>query len=275
MSEAVLADAQFSVAGVVKPFLGFEELYQGQPVSIPIAIPGTLDQDAGKTGFDPNLLSAIPVPFGSKVCLWLPTIFNATMGNLTVQPYRYTFVWRVRNLADFIRNRVAYQFPRQSPGEGGQQVVPAAVNSIVYEQMPVTFPTNRTAPLPSAFSAETRGIQRVVVESIRFDSAVANAAISPNSTLGNILPGAYQQGLAAGQEGGNNSVSFNQLQMDALGNEFLILVDREFDADDPSNTWNFQFGQRDNGFSRFFGTNDGSRNVIRDMGIYVFTGSNP
>ena len=106
MSQAVLADAQFSVARVFRPFEGFEAVYNGQSVRTPIAIPGSLDPDAGRTGFDTNLISGIPVPMGSKVMLWIPTIFQDSGGALgppsfQVVPYRYQFVWRLRNLRDF------------------------------------------------------------------------------------------------------------------------------------------------------------------------------
>ena len=102
MSEAVLTDAQFSIARVYRPFAGFEAVYQDQPVSTPIAIPGTLDSNAGRTGYDANLLAGIPTSYGSRLTLWLPTIFNESDGSLFIAGYRYRFVWRMRNLRDFI-----------------------------------------------------------------------------------------------------------------------------------------------------------------------------
>ena len=119
MTEATLVDAQFGVARVIKPFPGFESVYQGQPVSTPIAFPGTLDDDAGKPGFDPNLLKGIPVPLGSKILLWIPTAFNQTPAGdfQNVVDYKYKFLFRLRNLRDFRESRKAYHFPKNSPGE--------------------------------------------------------------------------------------------------------------------------------------------------------------
>lgn len=266
MSFAVLVDSQFSVAHPYRPFEGFETVYQGQPVDIPIAIPGTLDRDAGNTGFDPNLLAGIPLPFGSKLTLWFPTIFNVAGQFITIQPYRYSIVWRLRNLRDFRVNRAAYHFPQQSFGENNQFVIPAAAEGMMFEQDPMTSPA---AQPPALFDTKRSATHEFAIEEVEFRSAVP---VPPLTPAGNT--GAFQQGLAAANVGSNNSVTFNQVQFDALGDEFMILITRNVGGA-LSETWDFTSNTQDAGLSRFFGTDNGSRGVIQAMGVYVLTGSNP
>src|SRR5690606_25631683 len=137
VSTAVLADAQFSTVRVFRPLLNFESVYEGQSGDIPIAIPGQLDQDAGKTGFDANVLAGIPVTFGAKMVIWMPTIFNFTISDgFVVRPYRYTIVWRLRNLRDFRTRRAPYHFPRQSFGENNEFIIPSGVNTVITNAEP-------------------------------------------------------------------------------------------------------------------------------------------
>lgn len=271
MSDAVLADAQFSAVRIFKPFQGFELTYQDVPVSVPIAIPGTLDPQAGKSGFDPNLLAGIPVPMGSKMIVWIPSIFNINSpSGLLVQPYKYRFIWRMRNISDFRRSRAAYHFPRQSPGTNGQFVVPSASKVAIYESVAQNFTTGIEAPLSSQFNSYFEGRQNSFSESIACQSVVPSP---PLTSAGN--PGAYQQGLAAAAAGSNLTVTFNSIQMDVEGDELIVLVDRNYNLVDEERNWDFTGGNKDSGFSAFFGTADGTRDPIRDMGIYIMTGSNP
>ena len=271
MSEAVLADAQFSVARVFRPVEGFESIYGGQSSRQPINIPGGRDPDAGQTGFDPDLISGIPVPMGSKVMLWIPTIFQDNGGgDFQIVPYRYQLIWRLRNLRDFRerRGRSAYHFPRQSPGASNQFVVPAAQNIIIYEG---PKQTRNNGPTGSQFSMtpEVYGTHDAVIERIEFPSATP---LPPLVAAG--VNGAYQQGVAAlsGIEV-NDTVTFNCVQFDAQGDELVIALDR-LDDEGTTGPWNFSDPNgTDFGLSNFFGTGTGS--IIRDLGIYVFTGSNP
>lgn len=271
MSEAVLADAQFGVVRVFRPFLGFETVYQDQPVSVPIAIPGTLDPDAGKPGFVANLLAGIPLPLGSKMKAWVPTIFQPNTeppGGFVVQPYLYRFVWRVRNLGDFRARRSAYHFPRQSPGTNNNFVVPSAAKVAIYENAPQDFPTNTTEAPTSFFQSALEARQSVVIESFEFASTIPDPPLTPTG-----VAAAYQQGLAASDAAANTTVSFNALEMDAEGDELIILVNRTYNPESEDRNWDFS--GTDSGFSAFFGTDNGSRAVIRDMGIYLMTGSSP
>ena len=263
MSETVLADAQFSMGRVFRPFSGFESVYEGVSVNTPIAIPGTLDPNAGEPGYDPNLLAGIPMPMGSKALIWFPTIFNeSAVSGLEIQPYRYSILWRLRNLRDFRGGRNPYHLPFQSLGEGNQFVVPCGVNTIVGESF---FLSQNTAILNANVNEKRVSESEVGIETLSFKSGVAFTPLTPNGSTA-----AYQQGLAQGLVGSNKSVTFNPVQVDVLGDEMIILIDRPVGSSD---TWSFEFA--DSGLSAFFGTAGGTRQLIRSMGIYVFTGSNP
>lgn len=270
MSQAVLADAQFSVARVFRPFEGFETVYQDKSPRTPIAVPGNLDPDVGATGFDANLISGIPVPMGSKVMLWLPTIYQRTSEDpleLQVVPYRYQFIWRLRNLRDFRARRSAYHFPRQSLGANNEFVVPAAQKVVLFEG-PNTTRNQGPAGQFSATS-EVFSTHQGVLERLEFPSVTPVAPRTPADAAAS-----YQQGVAnfSGVED-NQTVTFNSIQMDAEGDELLIMIDRLDDEGFTSN-WDFtDASSTDFGLSLFFGSGSGS--IIRDLGIYVFTGSNP
>lgn len=266
MSDAVLADAQFSAVRVFRPFPGFETVYQGKSTGVPIAIPGSLDANAGKPGFDPNLISGISVPMGARLLVWVPSIFNgATPFGFEVQPYSYKFVWRVRNIQDFRSGRSPYHFPKQSFGTNNQFVIPSAAKVAVYENAAEKFPST---VVPFQFQNYLEARQGAFIESISFPSAIPDPPLTPSGQSG-----AYQQGLADSGAGSNLTVSFNALQMDVEGDELIILVNRNVESTDSESTWDF--AASDLGFSSFFGTANGTRNAVQDMGIYIMTGSNP
>lgn len=275
MSEAVLADAQFSVARIFRPFEGFETVYDNQPSRRPIMVPGTLDPDAGQPGFRDNLVAGIPVPMGSKVMLWIPTIFLNAGGDppdLLIVPYRYQFIWRLRNLKDFQNRRAAYHFPRQSPGAGGNTIVPAAQRVLTFEGAETVFNSN-TTPSASMFSQETFTTSRAVLERLELVSQTPLPPFLPSGAT----DAAYQQGIATftGVDL-EETVTFNAIQMDAEGDELLIAIDRLGPEGNFTSDPNWDFSNPngiDFGLSLFFGSGSGS--VLRDLGIYVFTGSNP
>ncbi len=84
MPETVLADAQFSIARILRPYTNFETQYQGQPVDRRIMLsevvngPGGEARDdlaiKGQTGIDPELARGLAVPMGARVLIWFPKI---------------------------------------------------------------------------------------------------------------------------------------------------------------------------------------------------------
>lgn len=262
MTEAVLADAQFGTATVLKPFPNFEDAYQGVRGNIPIAIPGILDPDAGKPGFDPKLLRAHPIAYGSKVSLWIPTIRDFLGASFSIVGYQYKVVFRLRNLRDFRANRKAYHFPRQSLGQDAQFVIPAGKKIILFEG---------AAGVP----APNRGLANMTktsFETIEIATNLDEAPLFPGATS-SFDRASIEQGLGLGS---NQNAIFNPVSLDAEGDEIIILVTKENADADPSVVWDFQTNGAtltDKGFSDFYGKGSGS--VIRDTGIYIFTGSNP
>jgi hypothetical protein len=253
MTDAVLADAQFGIARVLRPFAGFEDVYQGQPGNVPIAIPGDLDVDAGKEGFNPNLIRGQAVPFGSKITLWIPTILSTIQGQPI--PYAYQVIWRLRNLRDFRANRSAYHFPRQEIAEDNEFVIPSAKKVILFEG-PNALQEDSNTARQSQTSAS--------FEALQMNTNLETPPLTPSGSNA-----AIQQGLGADAAPQETS-SYNAIQMDAEGDEMIILVTIRTST---TRDWDFGIGGDDNNFSRFYGS--GSGKTFRDLGIYVFTGSNP
>lgn len=272
MSEAVLSDAQFSVARVFKPFPDFETTYQGLSTRIPILFPGTLDPDAGRSfaggSFDANLVAGIPVPYGSKVQLWFPTIYLNTGTvedpELLIEEYRWQAIWRLRNLRDFKARRSAYHFARESAGASNQFVVPATQEVVLFEGPKQTLNSAGKAP-GTLYSEEQFATHQGILERYSFPSATP----LPGKVPGGAADASYQQGVSAfAGVNTNRQVTWNKVELDAGGDELILALDR---LPTSGATWNFT--TVDQGVSLFFGTGSGA--TIRDLGVYVFTGANP
>lgn len=263
MSTAVLADSQFSIARAYRPFSGFESVYQDQPVSVPLAVPGTKDPKAGSAGYSDNLLAGIAVPYGSRLTLWLPLILSVPFETPVNAGYRYRFVWRMRNFSDFDNREVKppYHLPSSTRGQSGQVIVPSAINAALYENVPV----DEVVP-GSPGGTQKLVVQHMQMEAIRSDAQVL-AAAAPLLSDGN--PAAYQQGLAGplADSDLNDTITYSVFQCDCLGDELIILIDRLYDSESEQNTWDFATDGRDCGLSRFFG--------VANTGIYLLGGSNP
>lgn len=266
-STMVAADAQFSVARVLKPFADFETAYQGQPSYRPIAFPGGRDVRAGQDGISPDLMRGVPVPFGSRLCVYIPAALTQDAAPTTfVQPYNYSFVWRLRNVRDYRQDRRPYHFPRQSPGApdsvpgGGQRfVIPAAIDAVLYEQ---------GEPAPGSRAVQ-RAYQQTYTVGLGYE--FATFPLLPGGGAG----GSYQQGVLnpadVGLVGANGAI-FTALWMDAAGDELIILANRTNESLGP---WDFANNADDAAFSDVYGTGDGVHASYPDVGIYLFTGTNP
>ena len=122
-----MVDAQFTTTRILKPFAGFERVYQGKASSVPIAFPGVRDERAvaGDANIDPNLLAAYPVPLGSRVLLQFPICVapNTDTEASAFQFYSYTLIWRFRNastsgnVAKARRRAVMGHMPNQDLGD--------------------------------------------------------------------------------------------------------------------------------------------------------------
>jgi hypothetical protein len=268
---ATSVDAQFTTVQVLKPFNGFEAVYQGKPASTPIAIPGGRDPRAGQPGYDPNLIEGIPVPLGSRIILWIPQTPNPQQGS---QEYAYRVVWRYRNLSDY-RNpgrvdiaRPPFHIPRQTPGApdttvGTQQrvVIPASYRVVADEQT--------EAPL-------TDGRVNLHVEDVAIVGQQLIDVVRPLLPDGSVAT--IQQGIL---DPATNPVPapvplFLPFQFDAEGDEMLIFAVRATLSGSPPPPWDFTSPNgADFPFSNIYGTGGGTHANFAEVGILMVTGTNP
>src|SRR3990170_573964 len=112
----MIVDPQFGIVRVLRPYQGFEAIYQGHPATGSTAVPIMLseagielDEEARNkvTGYDPELVRGLPVPLGARVVLWVPFI-SAILLEVGASPYVYMPIWRFRNTADFRRSKTPY-----------------------------------------------------------------------------------------------------------------------------------------------------------------------
>jgi hypothetical protein len=310
VSQNVLADAQFTLAAVLRPFDGFEFVYQGQAIFTPIAFPGVLDPDAGKPGFSPYLLKGLQVPMGAKVQLWFPAVVGLDTnqeGDPPILDYKYQLVWRLRNVGDFSRRQIPYHLSKESFGAPdtflagtaanplNQFVLPASTETVVYQQPePGPTPPNDSDPGPGRGNLRTdlvavpSDLLSVLPPTVGLPLLPPNAA--PNFNGGfpgfptppgvDVTPlGFLQQGIIDPRiSNAAPGALFRPYFTIAKGDELIILAYRN-NVLDGHLVWNFSADDFE--FSNLYGTaaippsEATSHKPFPDLGIYVFTGSNP
>lgn len=268
----VAADAQFGVARILKPFDNFEAVYQGQSLDLAIAFPGGLDPRAGQDGMAPNLMKGLEVPLGARLLVWIPVAVTDIGGQgITSEAYRYTFIWRMRNVRDFRTDRKPYHFPRQSPGAPDSTVVPAeprfvlpaAVDTILYEGAQPTADQEKSLQTgyPQAY---------VIGDLASFEPG--GEVLLPDGSSGIIQQGVLDPNVIPTFASGG--AIFQSLWLDAAGDELIILAEAARSHDAPA-AWDFTDAALDLPFSDIYGTGNGTHAIYPDVGIYVFSGSNP
>ncbi len=265
----VAADAQFGISTVLKPYNGFEDRYQGQPTSTPVAFPGTRDALAGQDGYDPNLLAGIPCPLGALVMLLIPL----AVADSLVTAYDYRIIWRMRNVRDYRLNRVPFHVGRQSPGApdttGGAPgaprfVIPAISDALLYEE---------ALPSPLAFPFASTVLQN---RAFRIPVLNAGGSIEP-LLVGPAAIGIFQQGILDPAAVGQTATDplFLPIVTRCRGDEFMVLAQRQ--EQQPGQTWDFNGpAGGDLPFSEVYGkggTGAGTHPSYPDVGIYVLFGS--
>lgn len=248
MSEAILADAQFTTATFFYPFDTFDTVYQGKKAFIPLPLSPdgqAFDENAGAAGYNPTLANGMRVPFGSRFVLWLPHLL-ATSGGVSV-PYIYTISPRIRNIADYQRDKKGGFRMAVKTGLASRVIIPAGAPTIVYNQV------------EAATGVPT--VNHLRMEQILADGpSTAGASFGP----GNVAL-AYQQGV--GGLASTDAPAFLPYDIHALGDEIFIQVSR--DATVGAN-WDF-FGA-DAVFGAYYATRGVTRQVI---GAFAMTGSSP
>lgn len=261
-SSIVTADPQFSNRYLLRPYAGFTTDYQGQASNTPIALTEVVDPPAGaprdslaaaRTAlYDPNLVRGLPVPFGSRIVLWLPSVVvGADAGR-----YVWTLVWRLRNLNDHLLTGQPYHVPTTDPGvidtiaNQGRVAVPAAWQTVTYAETP--------APATNSGSATA---------SIRNESLSTGAIQNPvRPLLPGGVPGVVAQGILNPGTTPPQIATAPQWQateVQALGDELVLLCTRATSL----GTWDF--AGNDASFGSYFG------NASPQYGVYVLVGTAP
>lgn len=307
----VLADAQFTLAAVLRPFDGFEFVYQGQTIFTPIAFPGVLDEDAGKPGFSPYLLKGLQVPMGAKMQLWFPAVVGrdtSQEGSPPILDYKYELVWRLRNVGDFQRRQKPYHLSKESFGAPdsflagtstdpeNQFVLPAASETVLYQQPEPTpgTPPADTTPGPGRGNLRT---ELVAVPSDLLEVLPPTAGLpllppnaAPNFNGGfpgfptppgtSVTPlGFLQQGIIDPRISNSAPTAlFRPYFTVAKGDELIILAFRNNVLEGhllwDFSTDDFEFSNL-YGTAAFPGSEGSSHKPFPDLGIYVFAGSSP
>lgn len=269
-------DPQFSLVNILKPYAGFEDVYEGQAANTPISfhpadkngVYQPLDPDAGRPGFADNLLRYVDVPLGSRIAIWIPRLLQASAFAFITEPYIYTIFWRLRNVTDYRNRRTPFQMSDQFPGaqdtSGGtiaqRFIYPAANDTVIITQAEA-----------SGQLAQVNNLRR---EQVEYDIASVDAGNLP--LLPNGTEGVHQQGVVDPAIYTNpNSAGlafFAPRIVPCLGNQMLITATRAIDTNP-----NWAFSGVDNAFSNVYGVNviGPQHPLIEKLGIYVYTGTAP
>ncbi len=263
MSGAVLSDAQMGLYVPLRPFDGFESVYQGQAATVPIAFPGVLDINAGKEGFADNLLAGFPVPLGGRLNIWIPMAIHAL--GAPDDTYAYQLIWRIRNQHDVVeaiaagRQPTAYHLPSEQLGRRENEailatrpyyLIPGASDVEVFEQSE-----------PGSGAATLNVLQQ------RYLPKITDPWVRPLTPTGQ--NGIWQQGVYQSTTGVNPSgPTWVPLWLDACGDELMILAYKT--GEEP---WDFASEGADASFSDTFGSGSGSQPINRNIGILISTGT--
>jgi hypothetical protein len=269
-SVVALATPEFSIKRILRPYKGFEQVYQGVTARRPICFcernqPFDPIAARGTPGYDPNLVYGIPGNMGVRATIEFPILFWIA-NQTTVRRYQYSLTWRLRNTRDHNSNpnqRVPYHVAKSgagvaetNPPNPGPRVPIYGVNeTAVYAQAEPAY-----APNPDPAVAVLR---KVVVE------PQFSLDLPPLMPDGNI--GVIQQGiLAPNPQYLHTSAYFHNHETQAIGDDLVISVSRDTSG---GGTWDFAPGGADYAFSTFFGNGFGVE--YEDLGILLSWGVSP
>lgn len=269
----VTADAQFQIWSVLRPFTNFEADYEGEPSTTPIMMtpvlagPGgiVLAEYAGKSGYSPNLVAGLSVPYGARVTIWLPMVPNEDV------VYRYGFIWRVKSAAEMVargRELDFHQATRTGLGvpdttfsapQDARVVIPAAYQSVIYNQEEPDIDSS-----PTAFA-----VQHSLAELIGVRVAEQAGPLLPGGGAGDVEQGV----LDPTNFGVERMPLWQTYDLQALGDELLVTVTRETDG---TPNWGFDSGSADHAFALLFGHGGASDTTpVPEIGLYASAGSAP
>lgn len=262
MSETVQNDAQLTMFRPIRPITGFEAVYQGQPGSIPIAFPGTLDAQAGQPGYSPTLLAGIIVPLGARLCIQIPMVVETYAS----QPiYAYQFLWRTRNQQSFVaaieagRPGAGYHLPSEEKGRKEKLSAPASDDYFFIPGASDVEIFEQSEPVGAGAATLTVRQQLYIPELA--DSWVQ--PLTPGGAAGTWQQGAYQYTNNVNCSG----PTWFPIWLDAGGDELMILVYKV----NSGVAWDF--AGVDKGFSNTYGTNNAGLPNNPNIGILLATGT--
>lgn len=261
-SSIVTADPQFSNRYLLRPYEGFVADYQGQTSSTPILMTEVLEGAGGSPRdplaaartplYSPNLVRGLPIPFGSRVVLWLPSlVVGADAGR-----YVWTLVWRLRNLSDHLLTGQPFHLPSSDAGvidtaaNEGRVPIPAAWQTVTYAETPVPATNSGSATASVRNESFSTG---AVQQPIR--------PLLPGGTPGVISQGILDPGTLPPLLGSAPQSQVQEVQ--AVGDELLLFCSR----DTSLGTWDFA------GTDAVFGSRFGS--ATPQYGVYVLVGTAP
>lgn len=270
----VLADAQFGLVRILRPFLEFETVYSGQSVDTPIALSRVLRNTGGdprdplaadqRPGYDPNLIRGLSMPVGARVALYMPKILAGG-----AERYRYRFIWRLRNTLDYRLGRIPYHYPKQGEGvpdstdtpPSARVVIPAAEQTILYAETP-----EPAGPVATVVTSSR-------VEDVTFGGTSLAAPLLPGGVTGVVQQGILDPGnVVIGDDALLPTYALYETQ--AWGDELLVMLYR---TDTLGANWDFSSpGGVDEQLSLLLG-GGGSQPfpAFPDVGVYVLVGSAP
>lgn len=254
-----MADAQFGVQTVLRPYVGFESVYAtGVSGSTPIpfveAGEGPTDPEAGKPGYSPRLLRGIPVAFGSRIQIALPSILNTEDSG-----YTWQIVWRLRGPGDGMRSdgRLGWHFPKTANGQ------PEAVGGMPTDRIliPALYETILYTSAEPAGDGRASSNLRIAVTSPKSD--VVPLPLLPGGVTGYYQQGVIDPGGTFPWSGLGPYPSYSSYFTNAKGDEMILVLYRDSVTD-------WDFATTDALVYSMFGPNSPS-----GIGVYVCQGTSP
>jgi len=255
----VLAVPEFGIAHLLRPYEGFEAIYEGVLATTPIMVTeGNQSRDPiaalGTTGYDPELVRGLNTVVGARVLICLPSL---SMNELNGEPYTWKFTWRYRNLFDHRitqEARASYHLAKQGLGiadvgganPGARVVIPAMAQSLVF---------NQTEPDAGFVHAQSH---------LRAEDMQPQAARDQLPLMPNGANGAIQQGLLPSTTQFYTAPMYVVHEVQALGDELIIGFNRNLGQ---HNNW--AFATIDLHIANFLGSE------TPDLGVYVLMGVAP
>jgi hypothetical protein len=255
-----MGEPQFSKSFILRPYAGFEAIYNNTSSSNPIMFTEggkALDVNAGKPGYDPELVRGVPVPMGARAILWLPRIMAGTAESFI--PYDWRFQFRLRSTFDFRQDRAPYHYPKQSEGVpdgvSPRVVIPAAYQTLVYNQAESTGNVTTVS-------------QHILQERMQvFRGPVINQ--NPKNPSGNA--GVIQQGLMPISDAMAESALYMIFEFMCAGDELILGASRGTVNGDSNWDFDLPAGQ-DTLFGQEFGSL-ATGGPFPDVGVYLHVGT--